>query len=119
MSRAEAIVARARDLIDGYRPRSFVDASDVPEVLEWSGAVRPTLVPPAPEPEPGTTSNRQDAGLMKVEEVEELFEARVQAVLLIRCGRCARRHFEPQDAPRERYYRCKCRAWNALPGRES
>jgi predicted metal-binding protein len=53
-------------------------------------------------------------------EVEELFEARVQAVLLIRCGRCARRHFEPQeDAPRERYYRCKCRAWNALPGRES
>lgn len=103
-----SVMARARELIDAWEPRSFIDARAVDEPLEWSEAPRPTVVLP-PNP-------LIDGGLQIAE--DELHEATVQSVLLILCGNCQRRHWEPRAGLESRnpFFRCtRCGAMNSLP----
>lgn len=101
-------MARARELIDGWKPRTFIDGTDINEPVEWSEAPRPTvLLPPNP---------LLDDGLKLAE--DELHEATVQSVLLILCGNCQRRHWEPRAGLESGnpFFRCsRCDAMNSLP----
>jgi hypothetical protein len=85
---ANAVIARAKDLIDGYRPRSFLDAHEIEPPLEWSQAPRARV--PAP-PEPESTG-------IEVQETE-LIAAEVHVVYAIYCrhGQCAKRHMETRS----------------------
>jgi hypothetical protein len=110
------VLARARWLLDGHRGRSFLDAAAVEDPPEWQFAPRARVTGPAiplivEEPEPE----------IHVHE-EELFTAIVQHVVLILCGHCGRRHFEPLSGfgSRSPYFRCpKCGRQNEVTRGES
>ena len=103
---ASAVMTRALDLIDGVKPRSFLDASEIEPPAEWANAPRARIAAtPAPV-----------AAGIEVQEAE-LVDAEVHVVYALFCKRCARRHMETRSSYMAgQVYVCRrCQAPNRLP----
>lgn len=118
---AESVLARARDLLDGYRPRSFLEATD-PRCDDYEPpALPPVQVRAMPTPAPALSLLDADAEAddgVHVTEGGEIASADLQMIVAVFCPRCTKRALWPEDAYRTapRFHQCgRCRAVVELP----
>lgn len=103
----DGVFAAVQELYKARKPRLFLDAAEVPDPPEWKYA-----------PAARRTVPQVSEGDRLIVREGELYDAIVQHVLLIYCGRCKQRHAKPRAGyeGRSPFYRCpRCETMNEMP----